>query len=592
MDNDVVEFYALDEASSDGKQTKHLKLSPLNVANFIKVNDLKEISSPMSFARDNLPTADGLFSNEIFGITKEDRSTIFAYVNLAGETFLHPLAYKIWSRLDSNVKLCAQEADNFVLDKEAGKLKPDPNGETGIKFLQKIIKVIDFKRTESSKRGVKIDFLEKFRDKLFLKDCVVIPVGYRDINTDKGSRTSVGEINQLYGKIIRDVQALKNSNDYGLTLNGQTRWRIQETLAAIYDWLIFGRFEGKDAQASGLSRKMGLIRRAGMKKSFDWGARLVICTQNLRKESLSDIDIDLDSIGLPLAAICANFFPYMLYWIRRWFENNISDQMDMVVTNVKTKEFSRNRIQDWQMVYSDERIKKELERFMHGMSNRFIPIEAPIDTTGMRIPKGMKPYLRYKGYMVDDIKAAENLISDNKVDSLPINERPLTWCDLIYMAALDITKDKMTLITRFPIDSYWNQFPAKIKVISTIQTEPMIINGKFYKEYPKIRAEDLNTNSTNKFIDVALPNNVRLGSIGGDYDGDTVSSKTPFSIESNEELYKLISSKRHYISMGGVNEMTTSKEGKQALYDLTKILPDDISTLNKVEFATKPKYLK
>ena len=111
--------------------------------------------------------------------------------------------------------------------------------------MQKIIKVIDFKRTESSKRGVKIDFLEKFRDKLFLKDCVVIPVGYRDINTDKGSRTSVGEINQLYGKIIRDVQALKNSNEYGLTLNGQTRWRIQETLAAIYDWLIFGRFEGK-----------------------------------------------------------------------------------------------------------------------------------------------------------------------------------------------------------------------------------------------------------------------------------------------------------------------------------------------------------
>ena len=138
-------------------------------------------------------------------------------------------------------------------------------------------------------------------------------------------------------KILRDVQALKNSNEYGLTLNGQTRWRIQENLAAIYDWLVFGRYEGKDAQASGLSRKMGLIRRAGMKKSFDWGARLVICTQNLRKESIADIDIDIDSIGLPIAALCANFFPYMLYWIRRWFENNISDQMDMLVTNLKQK---------------------------------------------------------------------------------------------------------------------------------------------------------------------------------------------------------------------------------------------------------------
>ena len=44
--------------------------------------------------------------------------------------------------------------------------------------------------------------------------------------------------------------------------------------------------------------------------------------------------------------------------------------------------------------------------------------------------------------------------------------------------------------------------------------------------------------------------------------------------------------------MGGVNEMTTSKEGKQALYDLTKTLPDDAKTLNKAEFKTKPKYLK
>ena len=130
------------------------------------------------------------------------------------------------------------------------------------------------------------------------------------------------------------------------------------------------------------------------------------------------------------------------------------------------------------------------------------------------------------------LRLLENLISNNKVDPVFLSMNVLlTWCDLIYMAALDITKDKMTLITRFPIDSYWNQY-AKIKVISTIQTEPMIINGKLYKEYPKIRAEDLNTNTTNRFIDVALPNNVRLDSIGGDYDGDTVSSKTPFSIRS------------------------------------------------------------
>jgi hypothetical protein len=61
----------------------------------------------MFFAKTGTPTARGLLSNEIFGITKEDRTTIFAYIHLAGETFMHPLAYKIWTRLDPNVRLCA-----------------------------------------------------------------------------------------------------------------------------------------------------------------------------------------------------------------------------------------------------------------------------------------------------------------------------------------------------------------------------------------------------------------------------------------------------------------------------------------------------
>jgi hypothetical protein len=50
---------------------------------------------------------------------------------------------------------------------------------------------------------------------------------------------------------------------------------------------------------------------------------LVICTQDLRKENLDDLEVDLDSIGIPIAAICANLFPYMLYWIRKWFENQM-----------------------------------------------------------------------------------------------------------------------------------------------------------------------------------------------------------------------------------------------------------------------------
>lgn len=562
---------------------RQLDIKPLDVDKFIKVNELKAITNPMFFARTNMPTVDGLLSNEIFGITKDDRTTIFAYIDLAGEYFLHPLAYKIWSRLDSNVKLCVYEMDTFVYDPEKGKLKPDPKGETGLKFLMKLIKTVDFKKTGSSKREVKINFLEKYREKLFMKDVVVIPAGMRDVNTEADGKVGVGEINKLYNAVVRDAKALQESDDYGLSLNGTLRGRIQDNIVKIYNWFIFGRdpLTGADAQASGLSRKLGLIRRAGMKKSFDWGSRLVICTQNLRKEKLSDLDVDLDSIGLPLAAVCANLFPYMLYWIRNWFSNRLSDVQTLTVYNTKTKKLEQTKIDSWQTVYSDERIKKEIGRFMHGMSNRFVPIEAPI----INPAKGTNYYLQFKGYNVPNEDIAKKLINDQmSKESFHLNSRPLTWCDLIYMAAMEVTKDKMTLITRFPMDSYYNQFPAKIKVISTIETEPILVWNTFYKKYPKITLADINQNSSNHFVDVALPNNVRLGSIGGDFDGDTVSSKVPYSIEANDELYKAINAKIHYIGFGGINKMETSNEGAQAIYNITMNLPDDEGKFTDPEF--------
>lgn len=569
---------------------KHLKLEPLDVEKFIKMNELKPISNPVFFSRSGVPTTDGLLSNEIFGISKDDRTQIFAYINLAGETFMHPLAYKTWCRLDSNIKLCAYEMETFSLDEETGKLVKDPEGETGIKFLKKIIKKVDFQKTNSMKREVKIDFIQKYRDKLFTENLIVIPAGYRDVNTDTDSRIGVGEINKLYDTIIRDTNALRESEDYGLSLNGSLRGRIQDNLVAIYDWIVFGRFNGVDAQASGLSRKLGLIRRAGMKKSFDWGSRLVICTQNLRVEDLDDLEVDLDSMGLPLAALCANFFPYLLYNIRQWFDNQFTNMKysQGIIMDKSKKEIIDIELEDWRLTFSDERIKKEIDRFMHGSSNRFVPIEVPLSKDSEKKLKDRKAYILFKGNKITSKDAVEKLQKNEviNIESFPLETRPMTWCDIIYIALKEITKDKMTLITRFPVDSYWNQFPAKIKVLSTIKTEPMIIDGIFYKEYPLIRVEDMNKDTSSKFIDVALPNNVRLDSIGGDFDGDTISSKPPFSIEANEELYDVVNSKKHYISLDGMNAMNVTKEGLQSLYNLTLVLPEDEKSMTqKIDFG-------
>lgn len=551
---------------------KHIEFKPLDIENFVKVNELREIDDPVFFSKNNSPTTRGLLSNEIFGITKDDRTTIFAFINLANTYFLHPFLYKHWCKIDPKVKLCAFEMGKFTYDKSTGRLKEDPNGKTGISYLVSLLKDIKFPNSDSDKRNLRTRYIMTYREKLKMKKLNVIPAGLRDVNTEGNKRIGVGEINKLYNAVIRDCRALEESDDYGLSMTGNLRGKIQEEIVSIYDWFVFGRYNGEESQASGLSRKFGLIRRAGMKKSFDWGFRGVICTQNLRKERLEDIEVDLDSIGIPIAGLCANLFPFIMYWIRRYFENQFSDVEYIMAVNPKTKKTERVSIEDWQIVYSDERIKKEIERFMKGMSNRFIPIEAPIkDLKG-----NQKSYLMFKGYNIPDEEAAEKIINGTQsVDKSKIYERPLTWCDLIYRAAYEASRDRMSLITRFPMDSYWNQFPAKIKIISTIKTEPMMVDNMVYKEYPYIREQDLNKNTTNKFVDVIVPNNVRLGSIGGDYDGDTTSSKVPYSIEANDELRKVIDSNKHYISLGGINEMTTTNEGLQSLYNLTLVLPDN-----------------
>lgn len=160
----------------------------------------------------------------------------------------------------------------------------------------------------------------------------------------------------------------------------------------------------------------------------------------------------------------------------------------------------------------------------------------------------------------------------------------MTWCDLIYMAVVEVTKIKEVLVTRYPIDSYFNQFPTLFNISSTKDTEPMVVNNTFYKHYPKIRQDMIGINTSNLFIDTCQITGLRLPSIIGDFDGDMVSIKPLYSIEANAELMKQINSKKHYISLNGENLMVSTNEGSFAMYSLTMVLPEDESKLTKPTF--------
>ena len=538
----------------------------LDIEDFIKKNDVKEISNPIFFNQNKLPTSDGLLSNEIFGITKEERANRFGYIDLHG-TFLHPLVYKVWSALDKNIKSIVHGIDNFVIDSN-GQFKQDPNGKTGIKFLKDNINKIKIRSTDSTKRDRVIEFLNISKPLMFITKYPVIPAFYRDVNTE-GGKVGVGDINKYYNSIIIASKALAEAQDYGLSISNSQAGRMQEILLQVYNYFGAGNPDAKGSGV-GMPSKFGIIRRANLSKTTDYSSRLVITSPELKVEKLDDIEADMDYSVVPLASLSINFLPYMIFWLRNFFENEFSTRTTYTV-HMKDGKIKEIPIQDYQIAFSDERIKDEINRFVHGYSNRFIPVKVPT------LDKKLNIYMHFKG------RAST---SPDDTEQGEIINRRLTWCDLLFMAASEVTADKHILITRYPIDSFYNQFPTKVKVQSTIETEPMTVVSagmkKFYKKYPKIREEDIEKDTSNKFIDSLNLCNGYLDSIGGDYDGDQVSVKGIYSAEANAELDQQMNSKIHYIGLDGISVMDVGKEAKQSLYCLTMVLPN--SNLTEPQF--------
>ena len=121
-------------------------------------------------------------------------------------------------------------------------------------------------------------------------------------------------------------------------------------------------------------------------------------------------------------------------------------------------------------------------------------------------------------------------------------------------------------------DYFSNQFTTKVEVASTKETEVISYNGEVYRFYPKIREEDIGTNTSNKFVDTLRFSNSYLVGCGGDYDGDQCTCKGVYTREANQELEEYMYSKQNFITFGGEPLREPGSDSLQALYALTKVL--------------------
>lgn len=469
-----------------------MKIEILNYKNLIELNKLQEVTSGRILNSKMTFDPDGLLSNEIFGISKDDRRNTFAYIKL-GQPFIHPHIYK-----QVLTSLYRTATPNIVGGKKRysvvdGLLQEDPNGWTGLRSLYEHWDEIQWNKHRSSNKINKDLLLKLTRDKVFIDSLVVIPPAYRDVMLagTVDSSDHVNELNKMYQHIINLVSNLKGGG-----LFARTQYSSQQT---IQDILVNIYIHFKDM----IAKKNGLIRRNLMGKSVDYGCRAVISSAQYNFNKLEDSMVDLEHSALPISLCCSNFYPLIEAWLRNFFQREIINDPNML--SFYDSELQREitaPLKDPDIQFSDANIKKMINSYCMNPSSRFTPISIRVDWPTANGVKERSAILKLKG-----IKLLPNNVRQTF-------DRPMTLTDVLYMACVDVCEKRHLMISRYPVGTDKGIFFCKIRVQSTNSHCNVILDGKEYKFYPDI---DLSTDLHKveiQFTDTLVMSNSHLDGMG------------------------------------------------------------------------------
>ena len=468
-----------------------MKIDLLDINKFIESNYLKEVTNPIFIDRINVPTEDGLFSTKIFGnFGTFERRSLFAYIKLGGH-FFNPSVYRALKKLDSKyVKILAGSERGIVNAK--GIIELSDEGTTGVDFFYKNWDKITFKRNDSRKRNMIIDVLEKTDKKLIFTDkYLVLPASFRDINLSEGKDRitikSTDEVNEIYTKLLNLTYLIKDDSFSFNFTNVNTKFRIQETILEIYEYLT-----GK------LSKKNGMIKQALLAKTIDYSTRSVIsCNRTSNVNSYKEQEVSFDTSGIPLSQICVLFFPFIAFEF-----NAMITQLDNTLINEKdNKKHIKLSLREY---FTTDKIKNIINAF----------IKAPEDRLN---------FLEIDGKYV----SIKRIFQDGQA-----LDGPITLMEWFYMLAYKavINKPKHVYLTRYPIENYQSIYPTKVRIstitrtskvkialnISNKDSAPEDILTNEYLNFPDLR-EFINKKKVPIFIDTVHISNLMTESLGADY---------------------------------------------------------------------------
>ena len=490
----------------------------------IKVNDLKEVTSSRIYLTENEFHPQGLFSEEIFGQTNNEREYRCGYIKLPIHIFNPNIAKTIILRSGGILKKMAYAETRCSLT-EDGILKADEEGQyCGLVDLYNIWEKIDIRKTLNTRSKDNLDILTKIPKKLLFNDKVLVaPPNMRPVG-ERNGRQVKSELNTIYIGILglKSVTARTTTKDVY-----QVYAKFQNYVVQIYEYI-----------NNLVSSKTGFFQQHLMSKVVSATARNVISGP---KYNTDNPLIGIYHTGYPMHTLLTMFEPFVKFQMKQFFEYSHIQQIHPNPDEINSEDLLN--------IYDDEMITNlcNVYKFNPGARFRIMYLD----------PDHTKPLL------FDGIDLKNNT---------HVN-RPLTLTDVIFICCQRgvIDAKKMVYTCRYPMGDHYGAFFTYPVLLSTIQTTEMQWQSQVFQTYPVIDPSLGHMKVSTLFADTLTPSNSRLKAIGGDYDGDTVKSTGIWSDEANEEAERLMKSKLYNIRMEGRTMFPIEIECLNGLYGLTKM---------------------
>lgn len=448
----------------------------------------------------------GLFSTLTFGpVGSPRRESQFSYISLKCNVF-HPVVFTRLIKLRALYKEIIAGETYVVWNDETEDFDRATalTGQTGYTYFLANWHRLNPKKSGSPIRDLRVDLINKNKEKAFLREWFILPAALRDIDIDADGRHQMDEINELYQKtlmLVRSIpEGLKEGED--LALYDRTRYSLTLRFVEIFEYI-----------ESLLSGKNGFIQARWASRRVFNGTRNVITSMDTTVIDLNQPNrARFNDTVIGIHQMSRAVLPKSIYFLTQSVSADVFSARSNNVELIEPKSLRRV----WAEVSNDE-----IDRWStpEGLESVINEISHPA-----KRHRPVKVGVYYLALVYVDDKANFKVLRD--IDDLPPHldrkwVRPITYVELIYISGYRHWNTFAGFVTRYPIENQNSSIPTNFYVKTTTAGDMRYELGDDWErlgddyvamEYPRFE----NTMEKTNYIDSASVHPTRLKSLGAD----------------------------------------------------------------------------